>query len=141
MIRRLRYWYESDTLAAHRFRYGLLVFDIITVMFVIASSFMKELWWVEALDILFGVAILADFSARLAISRHRVRDLLHPATWIDVVTILSFLAPLAGEAGGTQPGCMPAIVSSVSNDIVLPPGSSTATCDSSDCGTGSPSSR
>lgn len=30
MIKRLRYWYESDTLAAHRFRYGLLGFDIVT---------------------------------------------------------------------------------------------------------------
>ena len=33
---------------------------------------------------------------------------------------------------------MPAIVSSVSNDSVLPPGSSTATCDSCDCGTALP---
>jgi len=100
MIKRLRYWYESDTLPAHRFRYGLLAFDIVTVIFVIASSFTKELWWVEALDVVFGLAILADFSARLAISRRRLRHLLHPVTWVDVVAILSFLAPLAGEAGG-----------------------------------------
>ena len=91
---------NSDALAAHRFRYGLLAFDIITVLFVIASSFTKDLWWVEALDVVFGLAILTDFLARLAISRHRLRDLLHPATWVDVVAILSFLAPLAGEAGG-----------------------------------------
>jgi voltage-gated potassium channel len=87
-------------LAAHRFRYGLLAFDIVIVLFVIASSFTKELWWVEVLDVIFGLVILADFLARLAISRHRLRDLLHPATWVDVVAILSFLAPLAGEAGG-----------------------------------------
>ena len=61
MIERLRYWYESDTLAAHRFRYGLLAFDIVIVLFVIASSFTKELWWVEVLDVIFGLVILADF--------------------------------------------------------------------------------
>ena len=86
--------------AAHRFRYGLLAFDIVTVVFVVASSFFQENRWVEALDVVFGLLILADFVARLLISRQRWRDLLHPATWADVVAILSFLAPLAGEAGG-----------------------------------------
>ena len=100
VIDRLRYWYEADSPAAHRFRYGLLAFDIVTVVFVVASSFFQESRWVEALDVVFGLVILADFVARLLISRQRWRDLLHPATWADVVAILSFLAPLAGEAGG-----------------------------------------
>lgn len=100
MIERLRYWYESDDRAAIRFRYALLAFDIITVVFVVASSFTRDAWWVEAFDVIFGLLILADFAARFTISRHRFRDLLHPATWADVVAILSFLAPLAGEAGG-----------------------------------------
>jgi voltage-gated potassium channel len=100
MIEWLRYWYESDNRPAHRFRYGLLAFDILTVVFVVASSFTRDAWWVEALDVVFGLVILADFAARLAISRQRLRDLLHPATWADAVAILSFLAPLAGEAGG-----------------------------------------
>jgi voltage-gated potassium channel len=97
---RLRYWYEADSPEAHRFRYGLLAFDIVTIAFVVVSSFFQETRWVEGLDLFFGLIILADFSARFAISRHRWRDLVHPATWADVVAILSFLAPLAGEAGG-----------------------------------------
>jgi voltage-gated potassium channel len=100
MIDRLRYWYETDSRPAHRFRYALLIFDILTVFFVIASSFTRDVWWIESLDIVFGLLILADFSARLLISQHRLRDLMHPATWADVVAILSFLAPLAGDAGG-----------------------------------------
>ena len=100
MLEWLRYWYEADSRQAHRFRYGLLAFDAVTVIFVIASSFTRDAWWVEALDVGFGLLILADFPARLLISRHRMRDLLHPATWADAVAILSFLAPLAGEAGG-----------------------------------------
>ena len=43
MIERLRYWYESDSRPAHRFRYGLLAFDILTVVFVVASSFARDI--------------------------------------------------------------------------------------------------
>ena len=100
MIERLRYWYESDQPDAHRFRYALLVFDIVTMIFVIASSFMRDMRWIEALDVLFGLAILLDFAARMLISRQQLRCLLQPATWADIVAIVSFLAPLAGEAGG-----------------------------------------
>jgi len=97
---RLRYWYEADSPAAHRFRYGLLAFDIVTIIFVVVSSFFQQTRWIEGLDLVFGLIILADFSVRLVITRQRWRDLVHPATWADVVAILSFLAPLAGEAGG-----------------------------------------
>ena len=100
MVRKLRFLYEADDPAAHRFRYGLLAFDILTIAFVTASSFFQQTPWVEAVDVVFGVAILADFSARLIVSRNAPKDLLHPATWADIVAILSFLAPLAGEAGG-----------------------------------------
>jgi voltage-gated potassium channel len=48
----------------------------------------------------FGLIFLADFCARFFISRHRLRDLLNPLTWADAVAIVSFLAPLAGEAAG-----------------------------------------
>jgi len=50
------------------------------------------------LDVLFGLAILADFLARLLISRSRLRELLNPVTWADAIAIVSFLAPLTGEA-------------------------------------------
>jgi voltage-gated potassium channel len=96
----LRKLYEAPTPQATRFRYGLLAFDAITVLFIIATSFLPRNAAVEAIDVAFGIGILADFSARLFISRQRLRDLLHPVTWADLVAIISFLAPLAGEAGG-----------------------------------------
>lgn len=97
---RLRHLYEGDSAQAHRFRYGLLAFDIVTVLFIVATSFVPRTSAVEWADALFGVAILADFLARLAISRRRLRELAHPATWADIVAIASFLAPIVGEAGG-----------------------------------------
>ena len=100
LLTRLRDLYEGDNPFAHQFRYGLLIFDIVTILFVVVSSFFQPTAVTEAMDVVFGLVILADFTAQLAISRNRLRDLAHPATWADAIAILSLLAPLAGEAGG-----------------------------------------
>lgn len=100
IIERLRELYEASTPLGVRFRYGLLAFDLATIVFIVGSSFLPRSGAVEALDLALGLIILADFLARLAISRRRLRDLMHPTTWADAVAIVSFLAPLAGEAGG-----------------------------------------
>jgi voltage-gated potassium channel len=76
------------------------VLDIVTVLFIIATSFLPRSKAIESLDLVFGVLILADFSARLIISRQPLRDFTRLSTWSDIVAIISFLAPLAGEAGG-----------------------------------------
>ena len=100
IIDRLRELYEASTPVGVRFRYGLLAFDLATVAFIVGTSFLPQSDIVESIDLVLGLLILADFGARLAISRRRMRDLMHPATWADAVAIVSFLAPLAGEAGG-----------------------------------------
>jgi voltage-gated potassium channel len=97
---RLKRLYEGRTQRAHRFRYGLLIFDIVTIAFVIATSFAERNIWIEIADIAFGIVILADFCARLIISDRPLREFLHPVTWADMAAIASFLAPLAGEAVG-----------------------------------------
>jgi voltage-gated potassium channel len=96
----IRDLYEGGTPQAHRFRYGLLVFDLVVLLFIVATSFAPRNDVVEMFDVLFGVIMLADFSARLYISRHRLRDLAHPVAWTDIAAIVSFLAPLIGEAAG-----------------------------------------
>jgi voltage-gated potassium channel len=92
--------YDGESPEAHRFRYALVAFDFVTLLFIVATSFIPRSEVVEALDVLFGVIILADFSARLFASRHRMRDLLHPVAWADMAAIFSFLAPLIGEPAG-----------------------------------------
>jgi voltage-gated potassium channel len=98
--RSIRRLYQGATPSGVRFRYALLAFDIVTVLFIIVTSFLHSSEIIETLDVLFGVVILADFSARLLLSRHRLRDFTRFSTWTDMVAIVSFLAPLAGEAGG-----------------------------------------
>jgi voltage-gated potassium channel len=98
--RSTRSLYQGATPEGVRFRYGLLAFDILTVLFIVATSFLPSNEITEALDVVFGVGILADFSARMLVSRHRLREFTRFSTWTDIVAIISFLAPLAGEAGG-----------------------------------------
>ena len=36
---RLCFFYEAEHPTAHRFRYALLIFDVTTILFIVASSF------------------------------------------------------------------------------------------------------
>ncbi len=100
LIDRLRYWYESPAEPATHFRYALLAFDIVTVAFIVTTSFLPRNAVIGWLDLLFGFVILADFSARMAISRRKLRDFMHPVTWAEIAAIVSFLAPLTSEGAG-----------------------------------------
>ena len=96
----LRRRYFGESRRAQQFRYGLLVFDAVTIAFIIGTSFMPRATWLEWLDVIFGLVILADFSARLFVSPRPSREFTHLATWADMVAIVSFLAPVAGEGLG-----------------------------------------
>jgi voltage-gated potassium channel len=89
--------YEGEGRRAVVFRYGLLVFDLATMVFLIASSFTDHGPWVKAADVAIGLVIVADFAARLWISRDRIRDLTGLHGVADIVVIVSLLAPILGE--------------------------------------------
>jgi voltage-gated potassium channel len=97
---RLLRLYEGHSEEAQRFRYALFAFDIATVAFIVGSSFVARTPALEWLDIVFGLVILADFSARLLISRAPLRELTYPSTWADAIAIVSFLLPIVGEGAG-----------------------------------------
>jgi voltage-gated potassium channel len=92
--------YEGDTERARRFRYGLLIFDLFTVVFIVITSFLPRTDLVERMDLVFGLAILVDVTARFIVCPNRLREMMRLATLADIIAIISFLAPLAGEAGG-----------------------------------------
>jgi voltage-gated potassium channel len=97
---RLRELYYGWSPRAVRFRYGLLLFDVAVIGFVIVSSFFHGHPIVEGLDLVFGLLILAEFCARLLASRAPLSELVHPWGIADVIVIFSFLAPLVGENFG-----------------------------------------
>lgn len=92
--------YEGHSDRAHRFRYAVLAFDMITILFVIVTSFFAHTPAVEAADAIIGVFILADFIARVWIAPSKLRFLTRPVTIADIAAILSFLAPITGEGLG-----------------------------------------
>jgi len=92
--------YRGDTRRAHRFRYALLAFDLGALAFVVATSFRPRGAALEIADALIGLALLAEFAARLAASPAPWRDLRHPMTLVDAAAIASFLAPVTGEGAG-----------------------------------------
>lgn len=93
----LRELYEGRSRRAYLFRYGLLVFDLLTISFIILSSFVVPTMATETVDAVIGLVIIADVAARMAISRRRFDDLIHPAGIADIIVIVSLLAPVVGE--------------------------------------------
>jgi voltage-gated potassium channel len=92
--------YKGDVPAAHRFRYALLAFDLMTIMFIMVTSFLPRSPVVEVIDVALGLVLLADMVARFLISRNKLRHLIYPTTLVDAVAVISFLAPITGEGGG-----------------------------------------
>jgi voltage-gated potassium channel len=78
------------------FRYCLLAFDIFTIAFIVASSFLQ---WrhTETIDIIIGLILLLDFDARLWLAENKRKHLISLQGLVDIVVLASFLAPLAGE--------------------------------------------
>ena len=100
MRRKLRTLYEGTSPRSQRFRYWVLALDVATILFIITTSFVPRNWLIAAADIAVGLFVLVDFAARFWVSNRRWRLLMHWSTWVDLITIASFLAPLGSEGAG-----------------------------------------
>lgn len=96
----LRELFEGDTQRARSFRYALLAFDLVTILYVVATSFVTPTHIFDYIDAVIGVFLLAEFGARLYATSAPRRELLHPVTLADAAAIASFLAPITGEGFG-----------------------------------------
>jgi voltage-gated potassium channel len=88
------YFGKGDS--ARTFRIAMLIFDLVTVIFLVASSFYRGVAS-ESVDTLIGIVILADFLARLWVDDRPWAYLRKPATIADMLVIISLLAPFVGE--------------------------------------------
>jgi voltage-gated potassium channel len=96
----LRELYEGESRRAVRFRYSLVAFDFLTIVFLAVISFMKRSFFLEFADAAIGFIVLAEFIARLSISRRPLSDVLHPLGLADIAVIISFLGPIGGQGLG-----------------------------------------
>ena len=94
---RLRNLYEGTSEAGDRFRYALLGFDILTVAYLIATSFLPRGLHTVAIDVSIGLVFLVDVLARLWISRRPLKDLFSLWGVADVLAVVSLLLPFWGE--------------------------------------------
>jgi voltage-gated potassium channel len=85
--------YFGDSWGARRFRYGLVAFDLTTIVVFLVDSVAREAWWMTPLDLVLAVVITAEFAARLYVEPDKRRHLLSIATIADLVVIASLLLP------------------------------------------------
>ena len=96
--RTLRLLYTGRSRKATLFRYGLVSFDVATIVYFIMTVAISQRPLLIAVNLVLGVLILLDFAARLWIADNPRRVLLRVYTIADIIVIASlFLAPLLQE--------------------------------------------
>lgn len=78
---------------ARFFRYFLLAFDIVTIIFFFVTSVIRDAEWIYWVDALIALFILADLAARFYIANRPLSLLKQPVTWVDFVVVISLLLP------------------------------------------------
>ncbi|GAC19314.1 potassium channel family protein [Paraglaciecola arctica] len=85
--------YNGNNKTSARFRWGLLGFDAVTILYFVVSSFFHYIHEMRWLEISIGIIYLLEFAARSYISKRRLRDIFHPVGLADLIVIASLLAP------------------------------------------------
>lgn len=89
--------YNGASKRARYFRWGLLAFDGITILYFIVASFLHHVDDLHVVEEAIGILYLLEFSARLFISKTKLRDIFHPVGMADLIVIASLLAPSLAE--------------------------------------------
>lgn len=89
--------YHGSSASSRYFRWGLLIFDAITILYFVAASFFHQIDELHVLEEGIGIIFLLEFCARLFISKTRLHDVFHPVGLADLIVIVSLLAPSLAE--------------------------------------------
>lgn len=92
--------YHGSSRASRRFRWALLAFDSITIIYFLIVSFYYHIEGVHLVEEAIGVIYLVEFAARLFISKSRIKSILYPTGLADIIVIFSLLAPSLVENFG-----------------------------------------
>lgn len=85
---RIKRLYKGQEPRSVRFRYGLILFDALSILYFIVTAPFTATLAVHLVSSVIGVVILLDFSARLWIERNRLRLLRQLHTLADLVVIV-----------------------------------------------------
>jgi voltage-gated potassium channel len=89
--------YNGSTKKARLFRLGLLLFDIVTIIFFVSISFVEHATWITITEWTIGVILVADFAARWWICEHSADYFGQFSTWTDLLVIVTLILPLVTE--------------------------------------------
>jgi voltage-gated potassium channel len=95
--REIRELYQGTSQRARGFRWALLVFDSVTILYFVVASFFHHVDDLHVLEEAIGMVYILEFAARLYISSHRLRDIFNPFGMADLIVIASLLAPSLAE--------------------------------------------
>lgn len=86
--------YEGKSQTAERFRYGLLIADIATVLFLVVVTYFHGEPWVRWVDFAFGLYLAADYGARFWIASRKGAFVLNLLNIADLIAMLSLIIPV-----------------------------------------------
>lgn len=88
---RLTELYTGPSKTARAFRYGLIAFDLLSIMLFIAIAPLPQTVVIEVIAFVVGLLILADFSARWWIAKDKVALMRRVYVIADIVVIATLL--------------------------------------------------
>ncbi|WP_171234069.1 ion channel [Ruegeria sp. HKCCA6837] len=91
MKQTVKYLYIGHDPISVWFRYGLILFDIVSIIFFVATAHLPHGSGVTVASLLIGFVIFLDFSARLWIAKDRWKLMRQIYTLADVVVIVSLV--------------------------------------------------
>jgi len=94
---RLQDLYFGGHRRSRLFRYGLVTFDVVTILAFVVSSFVGEQRWMIGVDLVLALLLSVEMAARLYAEPDRRVALLSLTTLADIVVILSLLLAAVAE--------------------------------------------
>jgi voltage-gated potassium channel len=90
----LRRLYFGDTPKAVRFRYAILTVDMAIIAFFIATPIIRDTGAYLWIDYAIAFIVAVELAARAWAAEHLERWLRQPIVWLDMVVLVTLLAPL-----------------------------------------------
>ncbi len=86
--------YDGNSAKSHRFRYILLSLDVLTILFLVISTFFHDTPLINTINIFIGLYLAIDYFARIWIAPNKIKFTFNILNLADFIAMLSFLAPL-----------------------------------------------
>jgi voltage-gated potassium channel len=87
----LRELYFGEGVRSRRFRYGLMIFDILTVAFFLLAATIRDQWWLLPVDLVLAALLSLEFVARHVADENWRRQLFSLVSLADVIVIASLV--------------------------------------------------